>query len=426
MLSSSKPEKHEAKFATRLDVLSERVDTLASTVATTASAIAKKDGEIAGLRRELQARDEAMQALAAQARATAQAPGGGTSLDANELRSLRNAVAALTKERAENAGVARLGGLAVEVRALAQRVEQLAAEPPAPPADGAVQQRLDALAAELASLRAQGERSAEAERPSDELRAMLTTLRSQVEALATLRAGATDEHVTRQLADVEESTGRISSRLDALAANVDAAVTGLSDKERELAALHRHFTESSGRIESIVEDIRAALSAFPEPAAASVDELAARLERFAQRLESLETASRGAAEARERTAAQLAQRIEALEQRVATVASEVARAKALWPVALRSLEARLDDVAGHARRLDSPGELEPNDAATDVDAAPDADLLAGLRDSLQAMESVAAEMARASDVLAQEPDGDGAAQVAAAGGTIVPLRSPDG
>ena len=54
----------------RLDVLMERVDTLASTVATTASAIAKKDGEIAGLRRDLEARDQTVQSLVAHAHAT--------------------------------------------------------------------------------------------------------------------------------------------------------------------------------------------------------------------------------------------------------------------------------------------------------------------------------------------------------------------
>jgi hypothetical protein len=58
VLSSSKTDaKQEARFAARIDVLSERVDTLAATVATTASAMAKKDGEIASLRRDLQARD---------------------------------------------------------------------------------------------------------------------------------------------------------------------------------------------------------------------------------------------------------------------------------------------------------------------------------------------------------------------------------
>ena len=72
MLASSKSDsKHEARFVARLDVLGERVDTLASTIATTASAMAKKDGEIAACARELQLRDEQIQALAARPQATA-------------------------------------------------------------------------------------------------------------------------------------------------------------------------------------------------------------------------------------------------------------------------------------------------------------------------------------------------------------------
>ena len=101
MLSSSKGDaKQDARFVARLDVLMERVDTLASTVATTASAIAKKDGEIAGLRRDLEARDQTVQSLIAHAQATrasAESPGS----DVNELRSLKNAVASLMKERAD-------------------------------------------------------------------------------------------------------------------------------------------------------------------------------------------------------------------------------------------------------------------------------------------------------------------------------------
>ena len=84
-----------------------------------------------------------------------------------------------------------------------------------------------------------------------------------------------------------------------------------------------------------------------------------------------------------------------MDQRVATVAEEVSRAKTLWPVALRSLEARLDD-AVRARRHEA--EMAPG---TD---APADDLLAGLRDSLQAMEAVAAEMTRASETVSPQPD----------------------
>ena len=161
-----------------------------------------------------------------------------------------------------------------------------------------------------------------------------------------------------------------------------------------------------------------------------MDDVAARLDR-------IETATRNATETSARTAGELSGRIDAIDQRVATIAEEVSRAKALWPVALRSLEARLDD-AVHARRLEA--ELAP---ATHAPDAPVDDLLAGLRDSLQEMETVAAEMARASETLgpqageqevgghharapaaeAPRPVEESPSAAAAGGATVVPLRT---
>ncbi len=250
---------------------------------------------------------------------------------------------------------------------------------------------------------------------------MLATLRSQVEALGGLASGAKDEHLDRRIADTEDAIAQLAERIDSLATGVESATTSLGAKEHELAALHRHFTESSTRIESIVDDIREALSALPEPGSASLDDLAGRLER-------IEASTRKASETNARTAGELTGRIDVIDQRVAAVAAEVARAKTLWPVALRSLEARLDD-AVHGHR--------PEPSATDDTAStsppdgPADDLLAGLRDSLQAMETVAAEMARASDTLGDpdddRPDAEEPAEtetpVATAGATIVPLRT---
>jgi hypothetical protein len=106
LLSSKNDAKQEDRFAARLDVLLERVDTLASTVATTASAIAKKDGEIAALQRANEARDQTLQALVQHVnRAAESATAADVPVDATELRSLRNAVAALTKDRASGVNV---------------------------------------------------------------------------------------------------------------------------------------------------------------------------------------------------------------------------------------------------------------------------------------------------------------------------------
>ncbi|HEU4972468.1 MAG TPA: hypothetical protein VFT35_11155 [Gaiellaceae bacterium] len=589
MLSSKNESKQDARFAGKLDVLTERVDMLASTVATTASAIAKKDGEIAALRRDLEARDQTLQALVAHARQPRDVAAADVPVDAGELRALRNAVAALTKERASGVNAAHIEGLGGTVRTVAERVDALAAAaaaPSEPIPDPAVNARVDAVEAELAVVKTS------LERPPAELVAALTTLAERVDALAEREPGVTeeqlnqhvaaasdalaavrkrldtlaegldgherargidksrldrrfeemaeglekvsdrldeavlqsepldalgtrlgelerartadDERLDRRFTDTGEALGKVSHRLeaiagelermgtvdeaafdrrfaettdalatlaqridgfhtideialdrrfedqdnsftrlarrlDALAETVDSASSSLRDKEQELASLQRHFTESSTRIESIVDDIRDALHAFPEVSATSIDDLVARVDRF-------ETAARKTNETGVRAADELSGRIDLIDQRLATVADEVSRAKTLWPVALRSLEARLEDVA-HARR---PEPHHPAGSASEPAEVPD-DLLAGLRDSLQAMESVAAEMVKASETLtgperdtaegppADEPSVDevpsppglhepldSPATAAAAGAaTVVPLRASE-
>lgn len=403
MLSSKNDAKHEERFAARLDVLMERVDTLASTVATTASAIAKKDGEIAALRRDLEARDQTLQALVAQVRQGEQSHAAASpTVDGNELRSLRNAVAALTKEHAGGGNTAQFEDLATRVRAVSARVEDLAAQ-------------VDARGAD---------------RPSEELVAMLATLRSQVEALSGLRAGVTEERFEARVAETDVAVARLSQSIAALTSTVTSAVTSLDDKEHELAALHRHVTESTSRIETVVEDIREAMSALPDPTSLSMDDLAARVDDIAHaveagtgRIDRIETAIREA-DTRERGADELPGRLAAIDQRVAAVATELAHAKTLWPVALRSLEARLDDAIAHGRPPQLPATAGAPSASDD---SADDDLMASLRDSLHAMETVAAEMARASDALGPNDDEDEVAQASASGGgaTVVPLHASD-
>ena len=589
MLSSKNESKQDARFAAKLDVLTERVDSLASTLSTTASAMAKKDGEIAALRRDLEARDQTLNALVAHARQPRDVAAADVPVDAGELRALRNAVAALTKERASGVNAAYIEGLVATVRTLAGRVEALAAAaaaPSEPIPDPAVNARVDAVEGELAVVKTT------LERPHAELVEALATLGERVDDLAEREPGVTeeqlnqhvavasdalatarkrldtltetldgherartleksqierrleemavglervavrldevalrsepldaldtrlgelerartvdDERLDRRFTDTGEALGKVSrrleaiagelermdtvdegtldrrfaetkdalatltqrvdafhsideialdrrfedqdnsftrlaQRLDTLAETVDSASSNLRDKEVELASLQRHFTESSTRIESIVDDIRDALHAFPEVSSSSIDDLVARVERF-------ETAARKTNETGLRAADELSERIDLIDQRLATVADEVSRAKTLWPVALRSLEARLEDVA-HARR---PEPHDPTGPAGEPADVPD-DLLSGLRDSLQAMESVAAEMVKASETLTgserdaeerppadeppveevpstpalHEPLDSPAAAAAAGAATVVPLRATE-
>ena len=463
MLASSKSDsKHEERFVARLDVLGERVDTLAATVATTASAMAKKDGEIASLRRELQLRDEQIQALAARP----QAPAAG---DPRELQQLRATVAALWSERSTQGGSKLIDELTAKVGLLGQRLETLSTTVSTtaaglagrdgelatirkrletydgtpvggtPTADPGIKLQLDELAstatgtklrldgqaAELESLKSQlAERQGP---PADELRAMLTMLRTRVESLDGLRAGVTQEALDDRLTETDEALAGLSQRVDELTTGVESTTASLSDKEHELAALHRHFMESSSRIETIVDDLREALGAFPDTDPDALAALTRRLDTtsagataLANRVERLEAAHV------DDLLTGLAERIDGLDGRVEAVAVEIKRAKTLWPVALRSLEARLDDVAPARPRDDeSPATPEPppeNEHEDDSD-----DLLAGLRDSLQAMENVAAELERSQDVSAGEaiPDTEDTQQAMAGGARVVPLRQAD-
>jgi chromosome segregation ATPase len=437
----------------------ERMDTLAATVATTASAMAHKDGEIANLRRDLEGWDEKLAALVARMQGAQSAP------DDQELRDLRKAVDALSAGRSKEGNTKQLEELMAKVGLLAQRIEtvsttvsttaaglagregELAAirkrldSGPAPSGSAApgpailsqldelasnaagTTERLEAQASELAELKGQLERrDAEQQAPADELRAMLTTLRSRVESLDGLRSGVTEEELDERLSQTNDALSRVENRIDALAESVNATTSGLDDKEHELAALHRHFMESSARLETIVRDLKEALAVFPDAAPDALSALGSRIDATASgltsltsRLERLESAPL------DDRAGDLAERLDRLEGRVSTVADEISRAKTLWPIALRSLEARLDDVA---RR--------PAQARSEAPAGDDPDdLLAGLRDSLQAMESVAAELERATETRNEaietesESDEDDVEEAVVGGARIVPLRQSD-
>ena len=465
MLSSKNESKVEERFAARIDLISERLDTLASTVATTASAMAKKDGEIATLRRDLQARDEQIQALAARA----QASGGA---DPRELLELRQAVTALANERAKQAGTKQIDELADKVGLLGQRLETVsttisttaaglakregelasirkvletlpAGTAAATPPDPSLRRQLDELGAGLVSVKMRLDGHAaeleavktiavEQQAPAEELRAMLTTLRAQVESLDGLRPGVTEEQLDERLAETSAALDVLAQRIDAVTSNVETATANLSDKEHELAALHRQFTEASTRIESIVDDLREALGAFPESAPEAIAAVRSQLqstveqvETVARRLDAVESARS------EGVVRELVERIEILDKRVAAVSAEVARAKTLWPVALRSLEARLEDATTARHHAAEP--VDQAGSSPDEPAAAD-DLLAGLRDSLQALESVAAEMERASEpepaphtppASDDTPEAPPTPQAVAGGARIVPLRSSD-
>jgi chromosome segregation ATPase len=508
VLSSKGDAKAEGRFTARLDVLTERVDMLATTIATTASAIAKKDGEIAALQRAFEERDQTLRALVEHANRAAQAAPADAPIDESELRSLKNAVAALTKERAGGVNAAQIERLVATVRSLAERVDALAAvaaAPSEPIPDPALTARVDTLTAELATVKTA------LESPPEELVDMLAVLRQRVDGLA--EAGVTGEQLEERLAEtraaleilprrIEELGARVDSesasladheqrlqaaqrevaettaavgsftqRLDRLDSRVESGTASLADKEQRLRALEGQVSDSGSRIESIAHELASAHAGVTEDqlderlaeTRAALEALAHRMDELASGLESattshadeeqrLEALHRQVSESSSRiesiaddlrealgafpetTPDQLGEvsaRIDLVEKRVATVAVEVSRAKTLWPVALRSLEARLDDFApkgAHDEPRADTHDVRDEDARDrDESGETTDDLLAGLRDSLEAMESVAAELERTTDMTPEDaPEVQAQSHQAVVGGArVVPLRTPD-
>ena len=266
-----------------------------------------------------------------------------------------------------------------------------------------------------------------------ELKQQITAFSSQLGALEhgggeigdkLSQLGTSVRELSERVSDSDDALPVLSQRVEALAANVDSAVASLVEKERDMAALQEHAAESSTRIETIVEDIRDALGTLPDASpealaalTSKVGSTAAGLTSMASRLERLEAVHV------DKVAAELSDRLDRLDARIGAVIAEMGRAKTLWPVALRSLEARLDDVVARAH-APHPTESElPQPEPADESGH----LIAGLRDSLDAMESVAEEMARASAAWASDGDASVSETHEASAGEdrIVPLRASE-
>ncbi len=446
------PRSLEAELGARIDQLSERSVELEARLeradATVPAQLQEALSEVGELDRRLVEEHGLVAALAARLEmstaSTAERLSGGEA----ELASLRSYVeeggnrlaAALTELRQSGSTVSEQIAALEEADADAQRTldERIAN------VAGAVVELGDGLGSALARV-AESERGlasvqALAEDGSARLGSQVSELTQHVTAvssqLGALEHGGGEigdkvsqlETSMHELADRvsgrDDALPALSQRVDALAVDVESAVTSLGEKERELTALQGHTAESSTRIETIVEDIRDALGALPDasPEALAalisrVESTAAGLTSVASRLERLEAVHV------DQVAAELSERFDRLDARIAAVIAEMGRAKTLWPVALRSLEARLDDVVARPHAPHPTESVLPQPEPADESGL----LLAGLRDSFDAMESVAEEMARASAAWAS--DGNASVsethEASAGGARIVPFRASE-
>ena len=456
----------------KLNLLAERLDTLSATVSTTAAGLAGRDGEIAAIRKHLgttqaagpaaptanpdldrQVRELGVTVMSTKARLddhTAELEVVKAQLSephphAEELRAmltaLRARVEALDSLRAgvtEEVLDERLAEPQATLAALGRRVDELTSGVESATVGLAARDvKLEALQRQVTDSSSAAESTAELGERLTQTDAALDAVRHQLDKLGSLvesgtasladngqrldalerrhsesasriaavadelrdgLGGVSEERLDERLAPTSAALQALEQRIDDLSAGVESSTTSHADEEERLEALHRQVTDSSSRIESIADDLREALAAFPE---ATPDQLG-----------------------------ELGTRIDSVEKRVASVAAEVARAKTLWPVALRSLEARLDDVAPKHTPVDSAAQTPvtgDEDGRSDEPEGTADDLLAELRDSLQAMESVAAELERTTNGSAPHDSAEiqDAQEAVAGGARVVPLRATD-
>jgi chromosome segregation ATPase len=251
------------RLGERIDVLGERLAGLSATVSATAASLAGKDGELALLRRELEAARGRIEEVAAEA---------ARERDPAVLEELRRAVAGLARDVAARHGQEPLDALRGHVEALTERLDGLA-------------ETVAAIAGGLAGR--EGE---------------LAALRRRVEALAagspdataTAADGPRLEQLASRLAGVEREgaelaselahvTGSWSSRLGSLEARLAELETARSAPDGEQA-------EEIGRLRILLDGLRMRVARTEKELAALAvpDDVAARLDDLVRRLDSLE------------------------------------------------------------------------------------------------------------------------------------------
>src|SRR4249919_284536 len=356
--------KQMEELTAKVGLLAQRLDTVSTTVSTTAAGLAGREGELATIRKRLEstgasptgsgAPDPAIRSQLDELASSAVGTTARLDAQASELAALKGQLE--RRDAEQQAPGDELRAMLTTLRSRVESLDGLRAGVTEDVLDerlaetndalSQVTTRIDVLAESIAEPAGvtEDELDGRLAETNDALSRVATRIDTLAESIAA-RAGVTEDELDERLAETNDALSRVATRIDVLAESVEAATGGLGDKEHELAALHRHFMESSARVEAIVEDLKEALAAFPDAGPDALSALGSRIDATATGLTSLTSRLERLERARlDDRAGDLAERINGLEGRVSTVADEIARAKTLWPVALRSLEARLDDV----------------------------------------------------------------------------------
>jgi chromosome segregation ATPase len=324
--------KLEKRVSDHVAVVTQRFETLASTVATTAAALTAREGEIAGLRREVEEASKRLGELGRQS---------GKGVDAKEVARLRGIVDALSAQRPARTSDSRVDELGAKVRLLAERTDSLTATVSANAAAlgrrdtelAAVRERLDAETRKVEQMAADMRRLGQDDTLSERLDALQVAL---VEA-----NGA--------IADREQEAEQLRARIDEAYSHTGAAVT----------ELQRTVGDVAGRVDELRELPRAAATALEQRARkldGRIDEVVARV---GQLVESNETAQAGIGQ-RDAQLQGLYRDVEAERERLDATVAELRGELA----SLTANEARLDERSNElVGRIDDVERARADEAA---------------------------------------------------------------
>ena len=386
---SKRDAKFEERLVNKVDVVADRIETVARTVSTTSAALAAKDGEIAQLRRELDAGSARFDSAAAEMR---------RGLDPTALNEVKRTLADLAKQKLPRGLEGRIDELGAKVTMLAQRIDTVSSTVSTTAAglagrDGdvialrrAYEAESNRVGSELADVRraidptpiaelrqAVSELRAQSSEQRRSVRLVLDETSTKMDALAgrlesiaalhhstAVRVSASEEQVSTLRAHVEEG----GVHLNSLTATVAAASERLDARDVELETLELRFHDASMRVDGLVAELTRALTELPDPDSTQqllesrlgeldrvriadrvrVEELADRVEGVVTSIESM--ASRAPeADALERRIDELVGQVEVAADERTKTSSEVSRLAAILEVERGAVRSKLDSLA---------------------------------------------------------------------------------
>ena len=316
---SKRDPKFEDRMTNKVDVIADRLQTLAKIVSTTGASQAARDGEIAAVRKELDAAKAQIDKTIAELR---------KSIDPSSIDELRRAIASVAEQKLPRKLDSRIEGLAGKVDVVSQRVDTLATTVATAAAGlagregdvAALRKKFDAETSRVEGIVAELRKSIDP-RSVPELREVVRALSEKAVSL--------ERGTERDLAEISGKIEALSTRFDALADWASTTGTYLAGRDEEIAAFRTSLQEADAKLESTVGDLHEAVGALTAQVGALDDVASGEAAR----------ALEGGIAAVGASVEELGRRLESLETSVATTAEESAGKEAELAELARGFEA---------------------------------------------------------------------------------------